>query len=113
MTAADENTIVTCGAVVIGITTLRDMLPPERGGKGEGFQPTHLLGGMAATTMLLLAGQGAPQVAKAFAIMTATIAFLYSGANMAEQFFTGQETLSPYEEAQRKRSQTRKVRRRK
>lgn len=87
MTEQDENVIVTCGAVVIGVTTLRDMLPPERGGLGDGFQPRHLLGGMAATTLLLLAGEGAPELAKAFAIMTATIAFLYGGANILEKFF--------------------------
>lgn len=89
MNAADENIIVTSGAVVIGVTTLRDMLPPERGGLGIGFQPRHLIGGMAATTFLLLAGEAAPELAKAFAIMTATIAFLYGGANIMESFFLG------------------------
>lgn len=89
MTAQDENIIVTSGAVVIATTTLRDMLPPERGGKGEGFQPRHLLGGMAATTLLLLLGQGAPEIAKAFAITSATVMFVYSGANIMEAFFTG------------------------
>ena len=92
MTAQDENVIVTCGAVVIAVTQARDMLPPERGGTGEGFQPRHLLGGMAATTLLLLAGEFAPELAKAFAIMTATIAFLYSGANILEDFFQGEGT---------------------
>lgn len=87
MTARDENVIVTSGAVVIAVTTARDMLPPERGGTGEGFQPRHLLGGMAATTLLLLAGEGAPELAKAFAVMTATVAFLYGGANILEAFF--------------------------
>lgn len=91
MTGQDENVIVTCGAVVIATTTLRDMLPPERGGLGEGFQPTHLLGGMAATTLLLLLGEAAPELAKAFAIMTATVAFLYGGANILEDFFQGPE----------------------
>lgn len=89
MTSSDENTIVTCGAIVIATTTLRDMLPPERGGLGTGFEPTHLLGGMAATTLLLLAGNGAPELAKAFAIMSATVAFLYGGANIVETFFQG------------------------
>ena len=87
MTDTDENVIVTCGAVVIAVTTARDILPPERGGLGEGFQPRHLLGGMAATTLLLLAGEAAPELAKAFAIMTATVAFLYGGANVLEAFF--------------------------
>lgn len=87
MTGQDENTILTCGAVVIATTTVRDMLPPERGGLGVGFQPKHLLGGMAATTLLLLAAEGAPELAKAFAIMTATVAFLYGGANILEDFF--------------------------
>ncbi len=89
MNAQDENVIVTAGAVVIATTTLRDMLPPERGGLGVGFQPKHLLGGMAATTLLLLAGEAAPELAKAFAVMTATIAFLYGGANIMESFFLG------------------------
>lgn len=91
MQASDENLIVTSGAVVIGISTLRDMLPPERGGLGTGFQPRHLLGGMAATTLMLLLGEGAPELAKAFAVMTATVAFLYEGAGMMEQFFAIQE----------------------
>lgn len=92
MNAHDESVIVTCGAVVITVTTLRDMLPPERGGLGDGFQPRHLLGGMAATTILLLLGEPAPELAKAFAIMTATVAFLYGGANIMESFFLGQES---------------------
>jgi hypothetical protein len=91
MTAQDENVIVTCGAVVIAVTTARDFLPPERGGLGTGFEPKHLLGGMAATTLLLLAGEGAPELAKAFAVMTATVAFLYGGANILETFFFGEE----------------------
>lgn len=91
MTAQDENVIVTSGAVVIAVTTARDMLPPERGGTGEGFQPRHLLGGMAATTLLLLAGEAAPELAKAFAIMTATVAFLYGGANILEAFFNEEQ----------------------
>lgn len=89
MTGHDESVIVTCGAVVVTTTTLRDMLPPERGGIGIGFQPRHLLGGMAATTLLLLLGEPAPELAKAFAIMTATVAFLYGGANIMESFFLG------------------------
>lgn len=89
MSSGDENTIVLSGAIVIATTTLRDMLPPERGGLGDGFQPTHLLGGMAATTLLLIAGEGAPELAKAFAIMSATVAFLYGGANILETFFQG------------------------
>lgn len=89
MNAADENVIVTGGAVVIAVTTLRDMLPPERGGTGAGFQPRHLLGGMAATTLLLLVGEAAPETAKGFAVVMATVAFLYSGANIMESFFTG------------------------
>lgn len=83
--------IVTSGMVIIGITQLRDLLPEDRGGNGEGFQPRHLLGGMAATTMLLLFGEVAPELAKAFAVMTAVIAFVYSGAGIAESFFVGQE----------------------
>lgn len=88
MNPSDESTILTCGGIVIATVTLRDLLPPERGGSAQGFVPKHLLGGMAATTLLLVAGMGAPELAKGFAIIMATVSFLYSGANVMESFFT-------------------------
>lgn len=92
MSAASEDTIITCAFVTIASTVGSDVMPKQYGGREHGFDFRHILGGMAAFTLLLIADKGAPKVASSFAILIATIAFLYNGTPLLERFFTGKVT---------------------
>lgn len=87
-----EDTIITCAFVTIASTTASDVMPKKYGGRATGFDFRHIIGGMAAYTLLLVAAKGAPKVASSFAILIATIAFLYNGTPLLERFFTGKVT---------------------
>lgn len=84
--ASPDDTIVTCAFVTIGSTVASDVMPKKYGGRGTGYDFRHIIGGMAAFTLLLLMAKFAGSLASAFAIMTAVIAFLYNGAPLLEKF---------------------------
>lgn len=86
MSAKTDNAILSCAFVTIGSTVASDIMPVKYGGQAKGFDFRHIIGGTAAFTLLLMLGQFADNLAMAFAIMVATIAFLYNGAPLLEAF---------------------------
>jgi hypothetical protein len=89
MSSNAEDTIITAAFVTIGSTVASDVMPKKYGGSGHGIDMRHVIGGMAAFTLLLLMEKGAPSLASAFAILIGTIAFLYNATPLLERFFTG------------------------
>jgi hypothetical protein len=84
-----EDTIITSAFVTMASTTASDVMPKKYGGRETGFDFRHIIGGLAAFTLLLLMEKGAPNLASSFAILIGTIAFLYNGTPLLERFFTG------------------------
>lgn len=86
MSQNTDSAIVTAAFVTIGSTVAADVMPPKYGGSGKGFDFRHIIGGMAAFTLLLILGQFAGSLAVAFAIMLAVISLLTKGAPVLEAF---------------------------